>query len=110
MPPLADVDEAAATELLSWLLSTGLVYAGQGKYARAGCRSDGSCGRVVRDGRRCHRGLALRDGILDVAFCDYILASALAASVLSARRLFAMPTAIRTYAFPFSTLTDANPS
>lgn len=41
---------------------------------------------------------------------DYILASALAASALSARKLFAMPTAIRTYAFPFSTLTDANPS
>ena len=32
-PPLAEVDEAAATELLSLLLSTGLVYTGQGKYA-----------------------------------------------------------------------------
>ena len=63
-PPLAEVDEAVATELN--------VYP------------------------RC--------------FCDYILASALAASALSARRLFGMPTAIRTYAFPFSTLTDANPS
>ena len=37
-PPLAEVDEAAATELLSWLLSTGLVYAGQGKYARSRAR------------------------------------------------------------------------
>jgi uncharacterized protein YfiM (DUF2279 family) len=35
MPSLAEVDEAAATALLTWLLSTGLVYADQGRYPKS---------------------------------------------------------------------------
>jgi hypothetical protein len=61
-PPLAEVDEAAATELLSWLLSTGLVYAEQGKYARSRARDlSATLARMLGPGARWRTNYGTQD-------------------------------------------------
>jgi hypothetical protein len=59
-------------------------------------------GQPARRSGGCDRGQPRR--------LAHILGSASAASVFSTPRLSGMPTAIRTYASPFSTLMEAYPS